>query len=152
MKHDYPYIVSACLAGERCRYDGGSNLCPAVAELVRQGRAIPACPEMLGGLPCPRTPCEKSGGRILSKDGQDCTQAFHDGALAAMRLARAHGCRAAIVKSRSPSCGSGLIYDGTFSRRLVPGDGVWVSMLRAAGFALYTEESLPNDAETADIR
>ena len=139
------FVVSACLAGEFCRYDGGSNACAAVQELVRRGEAVTACPEGLACLPVPRPPCEIREGRVLSQDGRDLTEDFLRGARLAMETARRHGCTAAILKRRSPSCGGGQIYDGTFSRTLCPGDGLWAHMLREAGFALYTEEHLPED-------
>lgn len=138
-----PYVVSACLAGVACRYDGGSNPCPEVLQLVQAGLAVPACPEALGGLPVPRPPCELKGGRVISRDGRDVTAAFLRGAHRALEIARRHGCTAAILKSRSPSCGFGQIHDGSFKRRLCPGQGVWAQLLREAGFALYSEENLP---------
>lgn len=137
------YVVSACLAGLACRYDGGSNPCSAVMRLVEEHRAIPACPESLAGLPAPRPPCEQCGGRVLSRDGQDLTEDFLRGAQKALVIAKEHGCTAAILKSRSPSCGFGRIYDGTFSRRLCAGEGVWARLLREAGFTLFSEENLP---------
>ena len=140
------YIVSACLAGERCRYDGGDNTCARVTRLVEEGSAIPACPELLGGLDTPRSPCERVGDRVMNRDGHDVTLAFEQGAARAVELARQGGCTAAILKSRSPSCGFDRIYDGTFSHALCAGDGVWAAMLRAEGFVLYSEEQLPPEA------
>lgn len=139
------FVVSACLAGEYCRYDGGTNACAAVQELVRRGEAVTACPEGLACLPVPRPPCEIRGERVMCRDGRDLTEAFVRGADLAMKIARRHGCTAAILKRRSPSCGVGRIYDGTFSRTLCDGDGLWARLLREAGLALYTEESLPED-------
>ena len=137
------YVVSACLAGERCRYDGGDNTCALVVRLVAEGRAVPVCPEVLGGLDTPRSPCERVGGRVMNRDGQDVTAAFEQGAALAVEVAHKEGCTAAIIKSRSPSCGFDRIYDGSFSHILRAGDGVWAAILRAQGFALYSEESLP---------
>lgn len=144
------YVVSGCLAGCACRYDGGSNPCPQVVRLVAAGLAVPLCPESLSGLPVPRPPCEQCATgperddiRVLSRDGQDLTAAFARGAERALRAALAVGCREAILKSRSPSCGVGQVYDGTFSRSLRPGDGLWARLLRQAGFTLWTEEDLP---------
>lgn len=139
------FVVSACLAGEFCRYDGGTNACAAVEELVRRGEAVTACPEGLARLPVPRPPCELREGRVMSRDGRDLTEDFVRGARLAMDIARQHGCTAAILKLRSPSCGIGQIYDGTFSRTLCPGDGLWAHMLREAGLALYSEKFLPED-------
>ena len=139
----FPYVVSACLAGLPCRYDGGGNACGAVVALVDAGLAVPACPETLGGLPVPREPCEQRGGRVVGRDGVDRTEAFLRGSRKALAVALAHGCRAAILKSRSPSCGCGRIYDGTFSRTLTQGMGTWARLLQEAGLDLYTEENLP---------
>lgn len=148
------YVVSGCLAGLACRYDGGSNPSPRVVRLVASGLAVPLCPESLSGLPVPRPPCEQSAPgpehdaiRVLSRDGRDLTAAFLLGAERAFRAARAAGCREAILKSRSPSCGVGQVYDGTFSRSLRPGDGLWAHLLREAGFTLWTEENLPPEDE-----
>lgn len=135
------YVVSACLAGEPCRYDGGSSPCEAVRELVRQGRAIPVCPETLGGLPTPRTPSEIREGRVIMRDGQDVTEAFARGAREALHRALAAGCDAAILKARSPSCGAGTIYDGTFTGKRIPGEGVFARMAREAGLPIETEET-----------
>ena len=139
------YVVSACLAGERCRYDAGDNTCPQVVRLVEEGRAVPLCPEVLGGLETPRSPCERVGNRVMNRDGQDVTLAFEQGAAKATELARKQGCTAAIIKSRSPSCGFGRIYDGSFSHVFCEGDGVWAAMLRDKGFELFSEESLPDE-------
>ena len=134
------YVVSACLAGVPCRYDGRSIPHPGVLELVRTGQALPVCPEVLGGLPVPRVPCERRDGRVLAADGADCSEAYLAGAVRALQLALARGCSWAILKARSPSCGIGYIYDGSFTRRLIPGDGVFAGLARAEGFTLMTEE------------
>ncbi len=144
------YVVSACLAGTACRYDGGSNPCPKVLQLVREGLAVPACPEALAGLSVPRPACELKNGRVLSRDGRDMTAAFLRGAQRALEIAQQHGCTAAILKSRSPSCGFGQIYDGSFKRRLCAGQGLWAQLLREAGLALYSEESLPPGPDSID--
>lgn len=135
------YVVSACLAGEHCRYDGGSSPCEAVMELVREGRAVPVCPETLGGLPTPRTPAEIREGRVIMRDGRDVSEAFARGAAEALRRALAEGCDAAILKARSPSCGAGMVYDGTFTGRRVPGEGIFARMVREAGLPVETEET-----------
>ena len=138
-------MVSACLAGTPCRYDGRSNLRPEIAELVRRGEAVPVCPEVLGGLPTPRTPSEQKDGRVVSATGEDVTEAFASGAEAALYIAEEYGCCAAVLKARSPSCGCGRIYDGTFSRTLVDGDGLFAALLRKKGFQLFTEETFSVD-------
>ena len=134
-------MVSACLSGIPCRYDGRSNLRPEIAELVKRGEAVPVCPEVLGGLPTPRTPSERKGDRVVAATGEDVTQAFASGAEAALYIAEEYGCSAAVLKARSPSCGCGRIYDGTFSRTLVDGDGLFAALLRKKGFQLFTEET-----------
>ena len=135
-------LVSACLAGQACRYDGGSMPHPVVLRLAREGRALPVCPEVLGGLGVPRESLELVGGRAVFRSGADCTEALRDGAREALALAVAQGCQRAILKSRSPSCGCGRVYDGTFSGRLVPGDGMLAALLKANGFAVVSEEDL----------
>lgn len=145
MNNNAPIIVSACLAGLATRYDGTAFAHPKVLELVRQGRALPVCPEQLGGLPTPRAGREVVNGRVVTKDGQDSTEAFEHGARQALELARLAGCNKAILKARSPSCGSGKIYDGTFSGRLIPGNGVFAALLKADGFEVVSEEDIDED-------
>ena len=110
-------------------------------ELVLEGRAVPVCPETLGGLPTPRTPAEIREGRVIMRDGRDVSEAFARGAAEALRRALAEGCDAAILKARSPSCGAGMVYDGTFTGRRVPGEGVFARMVREAGLPVETEET-----------
>ena len=137
------YVVSGCLAGLSCRYDGGSKPCEAVRRLVEEGRAVTACPESLSGLPVPRPPCAQRDGRGSMRTGEDVTEAFELGAERAMRIVRAHGCTAAILKARSPSCGFGQIYDGSFTGATCAGMGIWARRLREAGLVLYSEDDLP---------
>ena len=126
-------MVSACLAGFPCRYDGKAKPCAQVIELVRAGKAIPVCPEQIGGLPTPRPPCEISSGRVVDKTGADRTESFLRGAEAVLNLAKAYGATQALLQNRSPSCGSGWIYDGTFSKTLVQGDGITARLLAENG-------------------
>ena len=126
-------IVSACLAGFPCRYDGKARPCAEAMELVREGKAIPVCPEQLGGLSTPRPPCEIRAGRVIDRNGADRTEDYRRGAEAVLSLARAYGATEAMLQKRSPSCGSGWIYDGTFSNRLVVGDGVTARLLAENG-------------------
>ena len=134
-------LVSACLAGMRCRYDAKIVPDEAIIALVRDGKAVPVCPEMLGGLPCPRVPCEvQPDGRVLTKDGADCTDAFRRGAEETVRLARLYRTDRAILKGKSPSCGCGKIYDGTFSGTLIDGDGVTAKRLKESGVAVETRD------------
>ncbi len=135
-------LLSACLAGEPCRYDGGDNRVPALAELARRGRAVLVCPERLGGLPTPRSPSERQpDGSVKNRAGEDVTAAFRLGAERALELCRAAGCQAAVLKARSPSCGAGCIYDGSFTHTKIPGDGVFAALLRREGIPVYTEET-----------
>ncbi len=125
-------LISACLMGFNCKYNGGNNALPedVLQALRRRYRLIPVCPEAAGGLPTPRVPSERLGSRVINRDGQDVTAAFQRGAELAVRLAERFGTRFALLKSNSPSCGSGTIYDGSFSGRLVPGDGVTAEYLK----------------------
>lgn len=130
-------LVSACLLGENCKYNGGNNYDPAVETLRERFEVIPVCPEQLGGLPTPRTPSERVGGRVLTRDGQDVTEAFRRGAEKTLSIAQTEGVTRAVFQVRSPSCGCGTIYDGTFSGRLVPGKGVTAQLLEQSGIKVY---------------
>ena len=134
-------LISACLTGVNCKYDGGNNALPeeTLRALSEKYRLVPVCPEMLGGLPAPRIPCERLGGRVVNRSGEDVTEAFRRGAEAALRLAGKEGCEKALLKAKSPSCGGGAIYDGSFSHRVIPGDGVAAELLRAAGLEILDE-------------
>jgi len=175
-------LISACLLGVNCRYDGGNNgvdcgkdvkraegkdsqeggrdsrcgsedsqrggerdgagcePAPWLRRLLAEHTVIPVCPEQLGGLPTPRPPVEWRDGRAVNVRGQDCTEEFERGAEAAARLARLYGCELAILKARSPSCGSSGIYDGTFSHHLVDGMGAAAKRLREQGVRVIDEE------------
>ena len=135
-------IVSACLAGYRCRYDGKIVPDDEIVALVKQGCAIPVCPEMLGGLPCPRIPAERTedGLRVVTREGNDVTEAFTSGAFEALRMAKLFGCDRAILKANSPSCGCGQIYDGTFSGTLIEGDGVTAELFKKNGIAVQVKD------------
>ena len=136
-------LVSACLLGAKCKYSGGSNALPpeTLAALKARYRLIPVCPEVAGGLPVPREPGERQGDRVVSISGRDVTEAYRRGAETALALARRFGCREALLKARSPSCGSGQIYDGSFSGRLIDGDGVAAALLRASDLDIFNEFS-----------
>ena len=127
-------LISACLLGCRCRYDGASKTQPWVAALAERYELVPVCPEQLGGLPTPRLPAERQGG--------DVTAQYRRGAEEALRLADLLGCEAALLKERSPSCGSGTVYDGTFTGTLTAGDGVTAELLRAHGIPVYGESRI----------
>lgn len=136
-------LVSACLLGEACRYDGESQPCEAVASLANACELVPVCPEQLGGLPTPRTPSEiQPDGRVVDRVGCDRTSAFREGAEAALAIARQQGCKRAVLKSRSPSCGVHEVYDGSFSGTLVAGRGVAADALAIAGIEVIDEEDL----------
>lgn len=135
-------LVSACLLGIRCRYDGNSNDCSALDSLMQHHHLIPVCAEQLGGLPTPRIPAERKGDMVVTRDGREVTEAFTAGAQEVLRLAKKFGCTIAILKARSPSCGHGAIYDGTFTHTLTKGDGVTAALLQANGIRVYTEQDL----------
>ncbi len=135
------YIVSACLAGRACRYSGKDALCPAVAALVERGEAVAVCPEELGGFPTPRDPAEQRGDRVVTSNGEDVTETFVAGARAALGVAQKSGCTHAILKSKSPSCGVGRVYDGSFTGTLVDGDGVFAQALHREGIPCTTSEA-----------
>lgn len=137
-----PILVSACLLGVCCRYDGESKPCEEVIKLREKYILIPICPEVDGGLPTPRTPSERVGDRVLMRDGKDVTENYRKGAEEALRLAREYSCAAAILKARSPSCGSGKIYDGSFSGNLTDRDGVCAELLKKNGISVFTEEEI----------
>ena len=135
-------LISACLLGARCRYDGASKPQPWVAALAERHTLVPVCPEQLGGLPTPRPPAERRGDRVVTREGGDVTVQYRRGAEEALALCRLLGCEAALLKERSPSCGRGEIYDGTFSGALAPGDGITAELLVARGVAVYGESRL----------
>ncbi len=144
-------LISACLCGQRCRYDGGGFDQPALRRLINSGAALPFCPECAGGLPIPRTPCELSGEQVLARDGRDCTTEYHRGAALALELCRRYGLTAAILKDGSPSCGVTRIYDGTHTGRRIPGQGVTARLLAQEGIALYTEENWAERLSLSEI-
>ena len=137
-------LISRCLLGDACRYDGKSR--PLEAETLQALREryklIPVCPEVLGGLPTPRTPSERQGSRVVMKTGADVTAEYRRGAEAALQIAREHDVCAALLKERSPSCGRGEIYDGTFTGTLKEGNGVTAGTLLNAGFTVYGESEI----------
>ena len=135
-------LVSACLLGVNCRYNAQPVACQAVLALMEQHTLIPVCPEQLGGLPTPRAPSERRCGGVFMITGEDVTEQYRAGAAEALRLARLYGCSCAILKEHSPSCGSGAIYDGSFTGTLTSGDGVTGETLRAAGITVLGETEL----------
>ena len=146
-------LVSRCLLGQRVRYDGGAHGPFSLLERWQQeGRIVPLCPEVAGGLPTPRAPAEIAGGQgaqvldghlpVLTVDGEDVTAAFVGGAEQALALVAQHGIRLALLKARSPSCGNRENYDGSFSGTKVAGEGVTAAALRRAGVQVFSEEEL----------
>lgn len=122
--------VSACLLGERCRYDGKSKASPGVLEFIRGHKVVPVCPECAGGLTCPRVPCEIRQGKVTGRDGRDYTEPYTKGA--ALCLEKVRDCDLVILQPKSPSCGASMIHDGTFQGGLVPGQGIFAEMLKEA--------------------
>lgn len=136
------YLVSACLAGYSCRYDGNDNYNQHVVDLVKQGKAIPVCPEQLGGLPTPRKMVELKDGKAYNQLGLDVSEQFYRGAREAARVGKIYGCTKAILKARSPSCGFGRIYNGNFDKTMIDGNGIFSQYLVEQGFDVQTEEDL----------
>ena len=135
--------ISACLLGDACRYDGNSQPCEAALALACSYELVPICPEQLGGLPTPRIPSElQPDGHVVDRDGNDRTAAFHAGARAALAIARERGCKCAVLKSRSPSCGVHEVYDGSFKGVLVPGRGVAAALFAESGIDVLDENDL----------
>ena len=135
-------LVSACLLGLPCRYDGRSMPSREVISLGEKYNLIPVCPEIYGGLPTPRVPSERVGDKVLMKDGHNVTENYQRGAECALMLARIYSVDMAILKAKSPSCGCGRIYDGTFSGTLTDGLGVTAELLVNNGIRVITEEEL----------
>jgi len=135
-------IVSACLAGINCRFDGKNKPNSKIMELVQKGEAIPVCPEVLGGLPAPRDPQEIINDRVITIKGEDVTEQFEKGAKEVLRICKEHGCKKAILKSKSPSCGLGQICDGTFSGKMIEGDGITARLLRENGIEVISSDDI----------
>lgn len=138
------YLISACLAGINCRYDGKNSENEVISELVKQGKAVLVCPEQLAGLPTPRTCCEivtlnENQKKVMSKDGKDLTKEFMAGAEETLVIALQNGIKKAIFKAKSPSCGCGQIYDGSFSGKLIEGNGLTADLLLKNGIEVITE-------------
>lgn len=147
-----PLLVSACLVGKRCRYNGQEKSCPSVTKLAEQYELIPFCPEVAGGLATPRPPAEIQGGngsdvlagraKVINRDGVDVTAEYVAGARAGAELVRRLGVRKAVLKERSPACGSTSIYDGSFGGVVRAGHGVLAAALKEAGVKVLSEEDV----------
>ena len=143
------YLISACLAGVNCRYDSKNSKNELIMKLVKEGKAILVCPEELGGLPTPRPSCEivldETGIKMVkTKSNEDKTKDFLKGAEEALKLAKKHNIKTAILKAKSPSCGVSKIYDGTFSGKLIEGNGLTADLLIKNGIEVITEVDLCN--------
>lgn len=135
-------LVSACLLGLATRYDGRSFPCQEVIDLIKDHDLIPVCPEQAGGLPTPRTPSERVGDKVLMRDGTDVTEQYNKGASSALYLAELYHADLAILKSSSPSCGVGTIYDGSFTGNKCNGNGITADLLISKGIPVYTENDI----------
>ncbi len=145
-------LISACLAGVHCRYNLGDNCSEKVVEVIGGQPSVLVCPEQLGGLSTPRHPAEILGGhgedvlngkaKVINSKGEDLTEPFIRGAEEVLEIARLYGAKKAILKSRSPSCGCCKIYDGSFSGKIIHGDGVTTALLKRNGIEVITEEEL----------
>ena len=135
-------LISACLLGIPCRYDGRSVKAVDVSALREKYNLIPVCPGIYGGLPTPRTPSERQGDKTVMKDGRDVTENYLLGAKAAYDLCLELGCKKALLKEKSPSCGKGKIYDGSFTGTLTEGNGVTAEYLMARGIEVYGESEI----------
>lgn len=135
-------LVSACLLGTDCRYNGAGCYWAGMEALKVRHHLIPVCPEVYGGLPIPREPAEIIGDRVMTRSGRDVTAQYEKGAREMLALAKMLGCRAAVLKSKSPSCGKGQIYDGSFAGILTDGDGIFARLLLGEGITVLTESQM----------
>ena len=148
-------LISACLLGRNVKYSGGNNLCPWLAKYYNTDDFIVICPECFGVLPIPRPPAEIQGGsgedvlngsaKVADKDGKDVTPNFIGGAQKALAYAKKHNANCAILKARSPSCGCGMIYDGSFNGGKKAGNGVTAALFLQHGIKVYTEETITEE-------
>ena len=133
-------LVSACLAGVNCKYTGGNNANEKIIKLIEEGNAILVCPEQLGGLTTPRESAERCNDKVITESGEDVTQGFAKGAEEVLALAKTFTIKKAILKSKSPSCGCGKIYDGTFTHTLIDGDGITAELLKRNGIEVISSD------------
>lgn len=138
-------IVSACLLGVNCKYNGENNENKAVFTYIKDKEIIPVCPEIMGGLPTPRDPAERIGDQVFNNKGKDVTTNYEKGALETLKLAKKLNVKKAILKARSPSCGNQEIYDGTFSKTKIKKDGVTTELLKKNGITVLTEEDIEEE-------
>ena len=133
-------LVSACLLGENCKYNGGNNFAPAVAEFLKGREVLKVCPEMMAGMGCPRTPIEIVDGVLMDRDGNNVDEAMRKAVAQAMEWIRKENIQCAILQSRSPTCGVNQVYDGTFSGKLISGFGIFAKALKDAGYQVLDAE------------
>ena len=135
-------LVSACLLGENCKYNGGNNYNPAVAEFVKDREVLSICPEMMAGMGCPRTPIEIVDGVLMDRNGNNVDAAMREAVARAMEVIRKEDIRCAVLQSRSPTCGVNQVYDGSFSGKLIPGSGVLAQALKEEGYRVIDAEDI----------
>lgn len=135
-------LISGCLLGLKCRYDAKEKKLPEIEKLIESYNLIPICPEQLGGLPTPRIPAERVKDRVITQVGVDVTKEYQIGAEEALKIAKLYNCKKAILKEKSPSCGCRKIYDGTFSRNLIVGNGVTAELLLKNGIEVFGESEI----------
>lgn len=135
-------LVSACLLGENCKYNGGNNYSAAVSKFVKDKEILPVCPEMMAGMGCPRTPIEIVDGVLMDRDGNNVDAAMRDAVAQAMQMIGKEEIQCAILQSRSPTCGVNRIYDGSFSGNLISGSGIFARALKDAGYKVMDAEDL----------
>ena len=143
MMCDKKTVVSACLLGENCKYNGGNNFNLAVAEYVKDKEVLPVCPEMMAGMGCPRTPIEIVNGVLMDRNGNNVDAAMRRAVDMAVEWIRGEEIQCAILQSRSPTCGVNQVYDGTFSGKLIDGSGIFAQALKDAGYQVLDAEDLP---------
>ncbi len=129
-------LVSSCLLGLNCKYSGGNNYAEEIDAFLKDYEVIPICPEIMGGLPTPRPPAERVGDKVITNEGKDVTEQYSKGAKECLFLAQKYGVQKALLKRRSPSCGLGEIYDGTFRHNIVEGKGVTAELLEKNGIEI----------------
>ena len=135
-------LVSACLLGENCKYNGGNNYNAAVAEFVKDQDVLTVCPELMAGLGCPRTPIEIVDGVLMDRNGNNVDAAMREAVAKVMEMIRKEDIQCAVLQSRSPTCGVNQIYDGSFSGKRIPGSGVLAQALQQAGYRVIDAEDI----------
>ena len=135
-------LVSACLLGENCKYNGGNNYSPAVAEFVKDKEVFSICPEIMAGMGCPRTPIEIVDGALMDRDGKNVDAAMRAAVEMAMKQISSEEIQCAVLQSRSPTCGVNQVYDGSFTGKLIPGTGIFAQALKDAGYRVIDAEDV----------